>query len=243
MVIVELNGGMGNQMFQYALYLKLKSLGKNVKLDNTSRYQCDNRRTYCLEVFDNIDKNYATKLDLLRYRYEGKCKIPYMIKRIFKLKDKVFNEDEEKYLGEVFEKGDCILAGFWQNEFYFREIKSMIIYSFQSKLQLNDKNQKVLNDIKKNNSISIHIRRGDYLEVDNYNMFGNICNEEYYNAAMSYFRKKYQGIVFYFFSNDPQWVKNKYTGEDCIVVFNEEDCGYIDMYLMTFCKHHIIANR
>ena len=93
----------------------------------------------------------------------------------------------------------------------------------------------------KDNSVSVHIRRGDYLEVDE--VYGGICTEEYYEKAMKKMEDEVPDCHFFIFTNDIPWVKEHMTGENITVVEgNDEDAGYIDMYLMTQCKHYILAN-
>ena len=91
------------------------------------------------------------------------------------------------------------------------------------------------------NSVSIHIRRGDYLEVSD--VYGGICTPQYYEKAMKQMEKWHPDCHFFVFTNDVKWVKENYSGKNLTVVEgNDEDTGYIDMYLMTKCKHYILAN-
>ena len=91
------------------------------------------------------------------------------------------------------------------------------------------------------NSVSVHIRRGDYLQVDE--VYGGIRTEEYYKKAMQKMKEEVPDCHFFIFTNDIPWVKEHMQGENITVVEgNDEDTGYIDMYLMTRCKHYILAN-
>ena len=88
--------------------------------------------------------------------------------------------------------------------------------------------------------MSVHIRRGDYLENP---MYGGICTEEYYKKAIDYIKQRVENAKFYLFSNDMPYVQDRFRGEEFVYVENNsEDKGYIDLYLMSLCKHHIIAN-
>lgn len=242
MIIVEFNGGLGNQMFQYALYLQLKEGGRAVKIDNRSRYGTDASRPFCLEVFD-IDTNYAKQEEILQYKDEKTEIFSRIRRKIFGKKETIFRETDEKYLGEVFEQGEGIITGFWQSERYFKGVKKQIWMLYNKERVLDTTNIEILRQIKGSNSISVHIRRGDYTWNDVSAIFGGICTAEYYKKAMSFFRSKYMDSKFYIFTNDPEWARQNYTENDCYIVDNNhEDQGYLDLYLMSFCQHHIIAN-
>ena len=242
MIIVELNGGLGNQMFQYALYLQIKESGREVKIDNRSQYGSDAFRPFSLEAFD-IEKNYAKRDEIIQYTDE-KTEIYHRIRRkLLGKKQHIFYEADEKYIGEVFQQREGVIVGFWQNEEYFRGVKDKIWILYNKDRELDPVNAGILEKIKNTNSISMHIRRGDYTWSDVSAIFGGICTKEYYTKAMMYFRSKYTDTYFYIFTNDPEWAKQNYAGENCFVVdCNGEERGYLDLYLMTFCKHHIIAN-
>ena len=91
------------------------------------------------------------------------------------------------------------------------------------------------------NSVSLHIRRGDYLTVSD--VYGGICTPEYYEKAMKQMEEWHPDCHFFVFTNDTKWVKENYHQKNLTVVEgNDEDAGYIDLYLMTRCKHYILAN-
>jgi hypothetical protein len=106
--------------------------------------------------------------------------------------------------------------------------------------------------IKHTESVSVHIRRGDYLSADE--VYGGICTEAYYEAAIAHIQKKYPSATFFFFSNETKWARKwlekRYmkAGEEeldtryCLIEETTEHTGYLDMMLMSKCKHHILAN-
>lgn len=242
MIIVEFNGGLGNQMFQYALYLQLKEGGRAVKIDNSSRYGTDAFRPFCLEVFD-IETNYAVQEEISQYKDERTGYFNRARRKIFGKKEIIFREADEKYFGEVLEQKEGIITGFWQSEKYFKGVKEQIRMLYNKERELDPVNREMLRKIKASNSISVHIRRGDYTWSDVSAIFGGICTPDYYKKAMSYFRSRYTDSKFYIFTNDPEWARQNYTEDDCCIVdSNNEGQGHLDLYLMSFCKHHIIAN-
>lgn len=91
--------------------------------------------------------------------------------------------------------------------------------------------------------MSVHIRRGDYLSASFANGFGNCCPLDYYQRAIAMISKTVDKPLFVFFSDDMEWVKENFAGEDCLFVSHNKGVdSWQDMYLMSLCNHNIIAN-
>lgn len=107
--------------------------------------------------------------------------------------------------------------------------------------KLNEANSNILKIIKERNSISVHIRRGDYMQLGW--LYSGICTEHYYETAINMMKKKVDNPFFIFFSDDPEWVKSQYHLSNMEVVdWNKGEDSFIDMFLMSNCKHMILAN-
>ena len=92
-------------------------------------------------------------------------------------------------------------------------------------------------------SVSVHIRRGDYLDEINRALFGGICTEAYYDQALAYMRKKLPQAKFFLFSDDTAYVRERYQGEEYrIIDWNKGKNSFYDMMLMSRCRHNICAN-
>lgn len=241
LVVIQLSGGMGNQMFQYALYLQLKALGKNVKVDDITEYEGRNSRPIRLSVFD---ARYETPTEV-----EMKCLTDSYLDLVSKVRRKLtgrktaaYAEKSQLFDPKVLEMDRAYLIGWWQSEKYFADVKDKVREAFTFKnLDLSETMEAYAESMKNSNSVSVHIRRGDYLQVDE--VYGGICTEEYYEKAMQKMREEMPDCHFFIFTNDVLWVKEHMQGGDITVVEgNDEDAGYIDMYLMTCCKHYILAN-
>lgn len=241
LVVIQLSGGMGNQMFQYALYLQLKALGKNVKIDDKTEYEGRKARPIRLSVFDD---KYETPTEV-----EMKCltdSYPDVVSKIRRKltgrKTAAYMEKSQFFDAKVLEMNRAYLIGWWQSEKYFASVKESVREAFTFKNMNLSEAMKVYEEAMENsNSVCVHIRRGDYLQVDE--VYGGICTEEYYEKAMQKMRAEVPGCCFFIFTNDIPWAKEHMQGEDITVVEgNDEDAGYIDMYLMTRCKHYILAN-
>lgn len=113
---------------------------------------------------------------------------------------------------------------------------------------MNEKNQKILEKITQTNSVSIHVRRGDYYNNESaFKIHGNITTKKYYENALEFIKEKVKNPVFFVFSDEFEWVKkNLYFfsnyGEVHIIDWNKGFDSYIDLQLMSNCKHNIIAN-
>ena len=242
LVVIQLSGGMGNQMFQYALYLQLKALGKNVKIDDKTEYVGrGNARPIRLSVFD---AKYAIPTEVEMY-----CLTDSYLDIVSKIRRKLTGRKTAEYMEknqlfdqEVLKKDRAYLVGCWQSEKYFADIKEEVRKAFTFKnLKLSSKMQEYEHKMQETNSVSLHIRRGDYLEASD--VYGGICTAEYYEAAMKQMEEWHPDCHFFVFTNDAEWVKENYSRKNLTVVEgNDEDAGYIDMYLMTRCRHYILAN-
>lgn len=237
MIITQLNGGLGNQLFQYAAGRAL-SIYHNTKLRlDISLYKKNKARQFDLQYFSiNVHKIYSNK-KLFR--------IPFYFNKVIKRKNGLkdyrepyfhFDPDFLKTTSNIY------LKGYWQSEKYFIQyeqnirteltIKEIYIKHLHSKAQ----------ELKHQNSVAVHIRRGDYLHSENI-LFHGILDESYYHKAMQHFLNLYSDVKFYFFSDDSKWIKenirvHKYE----IVSGNISQKPIEDFYLMSQCRHNIIAN-
>lgn len=281
MIIIEVMGGLGNQMQQYALYQKMKSLGKEAKLD-VSWFFDENRqksvlaaRSLELEWFDHLPMECCTEQEkralLGKGGFFGKVK-----KKLLPGTDRHFQETG-MYHPEIFELDNAYLSGFWACEKYYADIlpklRELIVFPKQETgerqtdcaeaLESNARraadaaigmgeaeseeaarrNRDLMERMGKEISVSLHIRRGDYLDPENAAMFGGICTDAYYEAAIRFIRERFPEVHFYVFSDDPSYAKEHYREPDFTVVdWNTGKSSLFDMQLMSCCKHNICAN-
>lgn len=138
----------------------------------------------------------------------------------------------------------CYLSGYWQSEKFFEGAEVEIRRLFNFREPIDSANLEMARKISTCNAVSLHVRRGDYVSEPNTNAFHGVCSWDYYEAAMDYMLTKIPNARFFAFSDDPQWVRDKVQGQYplMIVDINHGPKSYLDMYLMTRCEHHIIAN-
>lgn len=244
MIIIKMNGGLGNQLQQYALYEKLKSIGKDVKVD-TSWFRKDmgkaSKRDLELEYFPKVSFETCTNEEMQKVL--GNRGIFKKVSEKLKITEKPIYVEHQMYDEQIFQMNNKILEGYWACEAYYADI----ILELQKKLEFppsdNPKNTQMAEEMRRCNSVSIHIRRGDYLTAENQAMFGGICTEEYYENAIAYIKKTVPNARFFVFSDDPAYVKEKYSGEEYTIVdINHGKDSFYDIYLMSQCKHNICAN-
>lgn len=250
MVIVQLNGGQANQMFQYAAgrrlaYNRLTPL----KLDTSAfeKQMVDTPRTYKLGTM-NITADFASQEEsedlktrkpgfALRFFYKLLGSFPYH--RLFYLKERHFHFDPE-----ILKAGKNVyMEGFWQSEKYFKDIEEIIRKEFTIKNPPDKYNQALISLAQKTNSVAIHVRRGDYVSNKGANEFHGICSVEYYKQAIEWIKSRVTDPQFIIFSDDPNWAReNIPTNAPTEVSLNDVDHGHEDIRVMYNCKHFIIAN-
>ncbi|NLE06446.1 MAG: alpha-1,2-fucosyltransferase [Crenarchaeota archaeon] len=242
MLILSVNGGLGNQMFQYALYTRLKFEGKKIVLDK-SRAFCEMRKLSRCTIFDvyKLDKRYS--FGCFRYLFSkvSSHTISIISKKIIGLYKEL---EVGKYDEKVLDLKYGYLDGYWQTEKYFSAYRDELLVAFKPIHKLTEKNERTLKLIQKSfYPVSIHVRMGDYNSPENKAIFGDICNEDYYIRAINYVLNKYTNPTFFLFSNEPNKAKDLLKGLDFIVINNnDEKSAWADMYLMSKCKCNIIAN-
>lgn len=229
-------------MFQYSFGKRVsEKFAIPLKLDISNLAE----RRYELGIFSLAD-GIATKNDMLLFdrRNAGfSKKLVYKIKSLFSMPAH-FSEEEGKCFSLPAKSAKNILmTGYWQNEKYFKDSEAAIRRSFTFPCITCEANKVINERILESNSVGIHIRRGDYLLAQNAEIHG-ILNVEYYREAIDYMQKETKDPVFFIFSDDPEWVKGNIhiNGTVYYVNGNQGREAYIDMQLMSYCRHNIIAN-
>lgn len=245
MVIIRVWGGIGNQMFQYALYKEFLYKGTEAKLDISIYEKKRIHNGYELqEMFHIEDDMYASKRECSRLAFYKVNKLSRLLMRIpRKTCYTVLKEKENGYDEKVLNYSNCYLEGYFQSERYFDNIRPDIRndFIFRKEKDTNVKKwEKLIKDTGRN-SVSIHIRRGDYVTLETNDKL--LCNTLYYEKAIEYMSSNIENPIFFIFSNDIDWCKNKFSNLNCYYVTGNKGASSAwDMYLMSCCSHNIIAN-
>lgn len=247
MLIMKFKGGLGNQLFQYAVFRSLELSGKNVYAD-VSSYKYDKKRKFELGYFPNIKLQYisSNKLEKVLESYNNRGILKRILNKFFSNTDLYYYEKENsEYKPELFCIDKKIIDGYFQDINYFQrysmQIRKELIFP-KGENKLYDLVKQIYND---DCSISLHVRRGDYLELED--IYGGICTIEYYEKAIRFIEEKIfpQKAHFYILSDDMEWTKKNIKINNAIYISSDLFSNYQDWYdmnIMSACKYNIIAN-
>ena len=237
MIIINLNSQLGNQMFQYALARKLQTMGRQVKFDTW--YYKQYPKHYALDIFP-VTVDVASGNEIGKERDERRTYPARLRRKLFGKRKSIFSEVESRslmYKPDILQLKHGYVDGYWQSEKYFSDIRTIILKDFTFPPVNDTKNRELIDRISEQTTVSIHIRRGDYA-----NGFP-MMTPQYYENAINYFESVYNEVYFLVFSNDMDWAKqNLQFSQGEFVDWNTGKDSWKDMYLMTQCNHHIIAN-
>lgn len=237
MIITNIVGGLGNQMFQYAIgrYLAKKN-NTILKLDTESfdNYKIHSYSLNKLNIIENIsDKSENKKFkDRKYFNLINKSNKKHIKEKYFHFNPQILNLPDNVYL-----------EGYWQSEKYFNSIKNILQREFSPICRIQGQNNVILDKIQSCNAVSLHVRRGDYTNPENEAIHG-LCGINYYSRAMDYIVKRVETPIFFVFSDDVKWVKQNLSIPHAtfFITWNDKNESYWDMFLMRQCKHNIIAN-
>ncbi len=258
MLIVRIAGGLGNQMQQYAVYRKLlKSHPDGVRLDLSwfDQKVQENMlapRSFELPYFVGLPYVECKKEERDKFLNRTSFqKLTGKLAKKLKLRDNanpyVF-EESKMYHPEIFEMEDKYIEGYFACQKYYDDIMTDLCFLFEfpasSDPELEKKNQELIKQMEERPSVSVHIRRGDYLDPENAAIFGNIATDEYYKSAMDYFLKENPDTHFYIFTSDHDYAREHFSDASryTIVDWNTGKDSPQDIRLMTHCHGNICAN-
>lgn len=251
MIIVQLLGGLGNQMFQYAAGRSLAiHLDTELKLDASQfdKTKTITPRRYSLASFA-VRETFASTQDLLRVRmpssrlhnflvgaycaFSGRPVLAYKKEPHFHFDPDFFSTPDDAYL-----------EGYWQSPRYFEKHADIIRKEFSLRHSPGAQNDLMAEKIRQSEAVSIHIRRGDYISDPMTFQHHGVCPLDYYHFAIRLIREKCLDPHFYIFSDDSDWVQQNLMMEvpHTYVTHNQNTNDAADLWLMSLCQHHIIAN-
>lgn len=248
MIISRIGGGLGNQLFQYAcgralavrhnvpLYLDVSGFNNN---GSNRSFQLNHFRIRAdIATTDMIYKGIYWRRDSLgkMCRFINRM-LPYHNQRNIQEKSLLFDKNFVHFGKNVY------LMGYWASEKYFKPIEDKIREEIQLRKEPFGINGELMRQINSVNSVSLHVRRGDYLLGKGAEFFG-VLTLEYYLKAMEYLSKNISNLHYFVFSDDPLWAQEhfKNVGKCTIVSNNSQDVAYFDLALMKCCKYHVVAN-
>ncbi len=253
MIIVSMGAGLGNQMFEYALIIKLRRLYPEQEIKADTRYAFPFAHNG-IEIFDifGISEEAASKEEVIRLAgrfllngegFEKKGIFSKIVSRMGLHPVTMFIQKDNTEYYDIIERLDrnksYYLYGPFANYRYFKDIEKNIRELYRFPEIKDERNLGYAEHIKNTNSVSIHIRRGDYISLGI-----PVASKEFYCSAVDIISEKIMDPVFFVFSDDPGYAKSIFSGRDNYV-FVEGNVGtesYRDMQLMSMCRHNITAN-
>ncbi|MCR5187342.1 MAG: alpha-1,2-fucosyltransferase [Treponema sp.] len=256
MFIVRFNGGLGNQMFQYAFMRALQKHYPNTQVlaDLTVYDEEKQHNGFELEKIFGIKLNKATRKDIIRlsnyYPPINNTKISLFLNKVYKkIALKIKNNKKniiENFYGKdpaiVFnldENKDYYLDSYWQGKPFYEEALPDLLKEFSFASDLEGEFATLLSDFKQTESVAVHVRRGDYVGSD-----FDVLSKDYYPNSTKYIMEKFPNAKFFLFSDDPEYCEKEFAfiKNKEIIHGNTASNSYKDMFLMSRCKHNIIAN-
>lgn len=251
MIIVYLTGGLGNQMFQYATARRLAEKHSTILKLDVNGFETYKLHRYSLHCF-NIWEYLATRTEIQECLALPKLnKFEKVISRLGVKKiaplvsPNVWKEKHFHFDPEILEAPNNIyLEGYWQSAKYFQDIRPILLREFSFKYPQDAKSQDINQTINNTNSISIHIRRADYVTNSQTYQIHGACSLDYYQKCVNDITSKVEYPYFFIFSDDPSWAKENLnlSFPTVLVDHNDASKNYEDLRLMSQCKHNIIAN-
>lgn len=243
MIITRLAGGLGNQLFQYALGRSIaERYSLELKLDINS-FAKDRLRSFELDNF-KMELNYATQNEISRLK--GGESIYHKSLR------KVYNKNFGRaytYCAEIefgsFQDINCktgglYLDGYWQNELYFNEIRKILIDELQP-VSVSDEAKRFIENPVSFHKVGVHVRRGDYISSEKSNTKHGFSGLDYYIKAIEYVRKEINSPLFFIVSDDIEWCKHNLSFDDCVFIDSTTN-HYDDFVILKSCDIQIISN-
>lgn len=248
MIIVRIIGGLGNQMFQYAAGRQLAAAHNTILKLDISDFKDYPLRDYDLSAF-NIKELFATPEEILLLKEPDTGSFKKKLKKLLRRPSKVgithIREKQYHFDPKIpTMPGSIYLDGYWQSEKYFSDIADIIKNEFTVKLPQTDKNMELAQQITSCESVSLHVRRGDYVTDAKTNTIHGTCDLDYYARCIEHLTQKVHRPCFFIFSDDPEWTERnlRITHPVTFIDHNGAKRNYEDLRLMSQCRHHIIAN-
>lgn len=250
MILSQMDGGLGNQMFQYAIASILAQKNKDSVLidtgffDQTQKRLGHTPRQFELGIFNN-SYSLAIEKDLLYFK---QLSVLNKVKRDLGFNyPKMYKEPSFRFDKNILNlKSPAYVRGFFQSYKYFIGYENLIKELFTFPVDtIDDENKNRISTIKATNSIAIHIRRGDYVNDPTTHQYHGICDLNYYQKAISLLIQENHDFTLFFFSDDCDWVKQQFKDLPYSKQFIDHNTGensWKDMLLMSECQHNIIAN-
>lgn len=228
MKVIIFNAGLGNQIFTFLFYKYLQQ-------------QFPKDKIYGCYWSGGLNDHYGLELEkVFKLTLPPSTRFADFLGKSYRLLLKMgFRDFLEKH---EFSKWNPVFDYQWMDKRYFEgeDLSKSLVFREEN---VSDRNIAFSKKLQEDCSVAIHIRRGDYLNPGTYENFGRFCTKEYYDKAIELMKNRLKNPKFYFFSDDQDYVRKEYSGDGFAYVdWNKGKDSWQDLYLMSKCQHHIIAN-
>lgn len=252
MVIVRIKGGLGNQLFQYAAgYSLAKRLNTELRLDTTF-YPQQTLRGFKLDKLAIEYKETVTPgkiIELFKSKYLNKGLRNANIRKLPIGKDAIYILETRSDIMDLFftEEAETIyIDGYYQSEKYFKDHCNALLQQFVPAYEPEKEYLEAVEQVERDLSVAVHVRRGDFIKgANDSNPNHYLLGEGYYHNAMKYMAERLPAdAVYYWFSDDIDWVKSCFGEKDNyrFIRLNTKNCDIDEMQVMKHCHHIIAAN-
>lgn len=245
MIAFRAQGGLGNQLFQYAAARRL-ALQNRCPLVVDQHWFDHPRSGETPRPFEltrySVVMRLATPFELtcwapMRSRW-GRYLSPLLPLRLVRERGFEFNPEV------LSTPPNSYLSGFWQSEAYFADIRDELLAELSPIAPPEPCDLKVIELIQRGNAVSVHVRRGDYVSLTSASAYHGLCTLEYYHRAVEHVAERVEDPIFFVFSDDVEWTKAnlRLSFLTHYVDHNEPENAFQDLRLMSLCRHHVLAN-
>lgn len=248
MIVSNILGGLGNQMFQFAA-------GRALALDRDDELRLDTKgfNGYRLHQGFQLEQAFvgafqvATESDMQAVLGWQRARwVRRLVARPTMAplrKHSFIIEPHFQYWQGIHDAPPrCYLKGYWQSERYFRKHAEKLRADFRFRSALAGQGAVLADKIRGCNAVSLHVRRGDYVSDHATAATHGLCPLDYYQAAARHVLSRVNNPIFFVFSDDMQWVRRHLTLPAPMEYIDHNQQAYDEMHLMSLCKHHVIAN-
>jgi hypothetical protein len=234
MIVIKLKGGLGNQLFQYAFGRLLELRNKaNVEFEFSSS-KVDTQREYKLGHFNTV-------INFTSSKESRACKIYYSVINMFKTK--ILRQYNIGYIQSLLNKKGGYLEGYFQSYKYLEPIQKELLQELTLKEPIEQKFKDIIDRMNQTNSVSVHIRRGDYVSDPKTKSQHCTFGLEYYEEAFKKIKSLISNPTLFVFSDDIEWVKENLKSDLPMTYVSDPNMpDYENFFIATYCKHNIIAN-
>lgn len=249
MIIVRINGGLGNQLFQYAAACSLASKNNDILKIDVLGYQPSRNQKQIYRNLDITDFSISAAIATSEEVNKIKNRWGFLSKVLRLFRQKILKLYYVDWHPEILDQaGNIYLDGYFQSEKYFLGRVDQILGEFTLKPDLCNEIEPIVQLIQsKPISVSLHIRRGDYVENPKTMQYHLVCDIEYYERAIAYMQQKYSNLHLFIFSDDPDWVKKNLSVTHATFISSDKGAENSlkpsqELVLMSKCDHHILSN-